>query len=71
MMRFTNATRPSCKCPTVEGFGPDAYVWREPDEILCPCCGRWSQHYGAVSQQAGDDPDTHEWLCLDCGSAVE
>lgn len=68
MIKFINDKRKSGRS-TTEGFGADAYVSYEY-EIKCSC-GKWTDQYGDVSQQVGDDPNVHVWICPTCVSELE
>lgn len=67
MTQFANEKR---KCGrTTEGHGERAVIWWDY-EVKCGECETWTRHYGDVSVQVGDNPDTQAWLCPACAMAA-
>lgn len=64
--RFINDRRPVSK--SYEGHG-EYRTCHVNYELKCSC-GKWFTGGSDVSEQVGNDPDTHVWLCPKCAAAV-
>jgi hypothetical protein len=62
MTKFVNARRQLSV--DLEGFGE--YQTRHVNYEYKCSCGTWFVGIGDVSEQVGDDPDIHSWLCPKC-----